>query len=149
MLHKPEKISLIRLCRNLPVRCSVLFQIHQMLFQTELSPIQDDKGITRDDKIKNSQPCLCLCYLCLPAVFEPLRAVKDNTVGYRDVLGNWAIEFKVIKIYFVSPQVARKQALVQNWIASLLSMNENPLVSWKILKSKMQHDERSLQTPCL
>lgn len=82
MLHKPEKISLIRLYRNLQVsRCSVLFQIHQMLFQTELSPIQEDRGITRNDKIRDSQPCSCLCYLCLPAVFEPQCLQFLNPTG--------------------------------------------------------------------
>lgn len=93
MLHKAEKISLIGLCRNLQVsRYSALFQIHRMLSRSELSPIQGDKGITRDDKVRHSQqkkPCLCLHHLCVPglhpqqppesAAFEPLRAVKLKT----------------------------------------------------------------------
>lgn len=90
MPHKAEKISLTGLCRNLQVsRYSALCQIYPMLSRSELSPIQEDKGVTRDDKAQDSQqkePCLCLHHLWAApqqppdaAAFEPLRAVKLKT----------------------------------------------------------------------
>lgn len=121
MLHKPEKISLIRLCRNLPVSSySVLFQIHQVLFQTELSPIQEDKSIVRDDKIRDSQPCLPLCHLCLQFLnLSGLLKSYSCLQAWPWQLGDKSSKLLKFTLCHLSSR-GRKQALLQNWIGSLL-----------------------------
>lgn len=85
----------------------------------------------------------CSFWTTVFAVFEPHRAAKDGTVSYRDVLGNWVKEFKMIKIYYVSPLLRWQESklwcrigllLCSPWMKILLCLGRFLKIKCSIMK---------------
>lgn len=119
-----------------------------MLSHLELSPIQEDKSVTREDRASNSRKTPVSVSTSLPAwaapqqppesaEFKPLSAVKLKTgqmwTGTFLVTGQ---EFKWLKLTLLHLSSGGRKGLVQNWIASLFSIHENSSMACQCLKNK-------------